>query len=151
MLCYFDSSILLAILLDEKRKPEAKALWNEATVRVSSILLKLETVFVLRRTYEHNKNKLDPGWITKKATELTEYLQETNTLVIDEDIVKAIVLKKEISRCKTLDAIHIATALEFRKLVPSSDFYFYTYDKGMADLAKAFRFKINQSRNEDFF
>lgn len=150
MLCYFDSSILLAILLDEKRKPEAKELWNEATIRVSSILLRLETITVLRRTYEHNKNKLDQGWITNKTTELNEYLQEINTRNIDEDIEKTIVLKKEISRRKTLDAIHIATALEFRKLIPSSDFFLYTYDKGMADLAKVFKFKINQSRDEFF-
>ncbi len=65
MLYYFDSSKLLAILLDEERKEDALELWNEATIRVNLILLKLETVTVLRRTYEHNKNQLEPSWITK--------------------------------------------------------------------------------------
>jgi len=150
MLYYFDSSILLAILLDEKRKEEALELWNEATVRVSSILLKLETVTVLRRTYEHNKNKLEPSWITKKINELNEYLQEVNFRIIDEDIEKIVILRKEISKCKTLDAIHVATALDFSKLIPSSSFYLYTFDKNMADLAKMLKFKINQSKEEDF-
>jgi len=68
MLYYFDSSIVLAILLDQKRKEEALGLWNKATVRVSSILLKLETVTVLRRVYEHNKTKLESSWISKKPT-----------------------------------------------------------------------------------
>jgi len=150
MLYYFDSSILLAILLDEKRKEEALEFWNEAKVRVSSILLKLETVTVLRRTYEHNKNKLEPSWITKKINELNEYLQEVNFRIIDEDIEKIIFLRKEIAKCKTLDAIHVATALDFSKLIPSSDFYLYTFDKNMADLAKLLKFKINKSKEEDF-
>jgi predicted nucleic acid-binding protein len=62
MLTYFDSSVLLAILLDEKRKSEALKLWNNASIRVSSILLRLETITVLRRTYEHNKKKLPELW-----------------------------------------------------------------------------------------
>ena len=150
MLYYFDSSILLAILLDEKRKEDSLRLWNEATVRVSSILLKLETVTVLRRTYEHNKNKLEPSWISKKINELNEYLQEVNYRIVDEDIEKIILLRKEIAKCKTLDAIHVATALDFSRLIPSSDFYLYTFDKNMSDLAKILKFKINKTNEEDF-
>ncbi len=150
MLYYFDSSILLAILLDEKRKEEAKELWNEATVRVSSILLELETITVLRRTYEQNKNKLDPTWITKKTSQLHEYLQEINIRIIDEDIEKVIFLRKEIAKCRTLDAIHIATAMEFRKLIPSPDFYLYTFDKNMVTLARLMKFKINRSKDDTY-
>jgi predicted nucleic acid-binding protein len=150
MLYYFDSSILLAILLDEKRKEEALGLWNEATVRVSSILLKLETITVLRRTYEQNKMKLESSWITKKSNELNEYLQEVNFRIIDEDIEKIIILRKEIAKCKTLDAIHIATALDFSRLIPSSELNLYTFDRNMADLAKILKFKINKSKDEYF-
>ncbi len=150
MLYYFDSSILLAILLDEKRKDEAKKLWDEATVRVSSILLKLEAITVLRRTYEQNKKKLDPGWMTKKAEELQEYLKEINVRIIDGDIETIVFLRKEIAKCKTLDAIHIATALEFGKLIPASDFHLYTFDRGMAELAKLLKFKINICKEEDY-
>ncbi len=138
------------MLLDEKRKEEALGLWNEATVRVSSILLKLETVTVLRRTYEHNKPKLESNWITKKINELNEYLQEVNYRIIDEDIEEIILLRKEIAKCKTLDAIHVATALAFSRLISSSDFYLYTFDKNMAGLAKLLKFKINKSKEEDF-
>ena len=150
MLYYFDSSILLAILLDEKRKDMALDLWNEATVRVSSILLKLETITVLRRTFEHNKAKIESSWITRKINELNEYLEEVNFRIIDEDIENIIVLRKEIAKCKTLDAIHIATALEFSSLIPTSDLYLYTFDKNMSDLAKSFKFKINKLEEENF-
>lgn len=150
MLYYFDSSILLAILLDEKRKDMALALWNEASIRVSSILLKLETITVLRRTFEHNKAKFESSWITRKINELNEYLKEVNIRIIDEDIENIIVLRKEIAKCKTLDAIHVATALEFSSLIPTSEFYLYTFDKNMSDLAKSFNFKINKLEEEDF-
>ncbi|NLJ09239.1 MAG: type II toxin-antitoxin system VapC family toxin [Treponema sp.] len=150
MLYYFDSSILLAILLDEKRKDIALNLWNEATIKVSSILLKLETITVLRRTFEHNKSRLDSSWITRKINELNEYLKEVNFRIIDEDIEKIIVLRKEIAKCKTLDAIHIATALEFSSLMPTSEFYLNTFDKNMSDLAKSLKFKIKKLEQEDF-
>jgi prevent-host-death family protein len=146
---HFDSSILLAIILDEKRKDEALKLWNGASIRVSSILLKLETITVLRRTFEHNKTKLESNWITKKITALHEYLKEVNFRIIDEDIEKIIALKKEISKCKTLDAIHIATALEFSSLIPTSDFYLYTFDKNMSELAKSCKFKVNTLEEEN--
>ena len=136
MLTYFDSSVLLAILLDEKRKDEALKLWNTANIRVSSILLRLETITVLRRTYEHNKIKLSTVWLSKKTTELNEFLQEVNIRIIDEDIEKIMTLKKEIAKCKTLDAIHISTAIEFSKLVSQKDFMLITFDKEMSNLAK---------------
>jgi predicted nucleic acid-binding protein len=151
MLTYFDSSIILAILLDEKRKDEALMLWNNASIRVSSILLRLETITVLRRTYEHNKTKLPSLWLSKKTNELNEFLQEINIRIIDEDIEKIMTLRKEIAKCKTLDAIHISTAIEFSRLVPQKEFVLYTFDKEMACLAKSLKMHINASSEEFFF
>ena len=151
MLTYFDSSILLAILLDEKRKSEALELWNNATIRVSSILLRLEIITVLRRTYEHNKTKLSNLWLSKKTNEFNEYLQEINIRIIDEDIEKIMILKKEIAKCKTLDAIHISTAIEFSKLVPKNEFMLNTFDKEMRNLTKSLKFNVNTSTEENFF
>ena len=151
MLTYFDSSILLAILLDERRKDEALKLWNNASIRVSSILLRLETITVLRRTFEHNKKKLPSLWLSKKTNELNEFLQEINIRIIDEDIEKIMTLRKEIAKCKTLDAIHISTAIEFSRLVPQKEFVLYTFDKEMASLAKNLKMHINTSSEENFF
>jgi uncharacterized protein with PIN domain len=57
-LSYIDSSFLLAILLDEEKQRTAREYWQNS-IRVSSILLKIEAIIVLRRTHEINKNK--PG------------------------------------------------------------------------------------------
>lgn len=149
MLYYFDSSILLAILLDEKRKDSALALWKSASVRVSSILIKLEAITVVRRTYEHNKTKLESTWLTKKTLELEEYLQEVNFRIVDEDIEKVIFLRKELGKCRTLDAIHVATAIEMSRIVSTEEFYFFTFDREMSKLAKSMKFQTNSLSEEE--
>lgn len=149
MLYYFDSSVLLAILLDEKRKASALSLWNTASVRVSSILIKLETITVIRRTFEHNKQKLESSWLTKKSQELEEYLQEVNFRIVDEDIEKIIFLRKELGRCRTLDAIHVATAMEMSEIVPAEEFFFFTFDKEMNKLARSMKFQTNNLSEEE--
>ena len=148
MLCYFDSSIVLAILLDESRKSEALDLWNNASIRISSILLKLETITVLRRTYENNKSSLKSSWITMKQHEMNEYLNEVNYRILDESIENIIMVKKELSQCRTLDAIHIATAMELSTVLPASSFYLYTFDKKMSDLARKVKFITNTLSEE---
>jgi len=57
-LSYFDSSILLAIALDEQKQKEAYTYWQNS-IRVSSILLRMETVITLRRIHETNKQVIN--------------------------------------------------------------------------------------------
>jgi len=143
MISYFDSSVLLAIILDEETKQEAFNFWKKSQIRVSSILLKIETITVLRRTYEQYKRKLPNEWLTIKTKELEEYLCEVNFRIIDEEIEKSIFLRKDMAKCRTLDAIHIATALEFKKIDSSKDFHLYSYDAQMIELAKIYKIRTN--------
>jgi len=142
MVCYYDSSIILAILLDEPRKPEANELWVSGDTRVSSLLLKLETITVLRRTYEHNRSKLESSWLTKKTIELGEFMKEINFRTIDSEIDQIIQLRKDLAKCRTLDAIHMATAIDVKKTV-SEQFSFFSFDKNLLELAQSLRFKTN--------
>jgi hypothetical protein len=80
-LSYFDSSVVLTILLEEDRKYEAYEYWQNSKMKVSSILLKIETIVTLK--------------------------------------------------CRTLDAVHIATALKFREINDNKDVTIYTYDRMM--------------------
>ncbi len=143
MTAYFDSSVVLAILLDEDTKEEAYSLWRKPDIRVSSILLKIETMIVLRRTYEHFKSKLGVDWLTKKSVELEEYLNEVNYRLLDEEIQQSIYLKKDLSKCRALDAIHIATALEFMRIDNQRDFFLYSYDSAMLELARQYKVQTN--------
>jgi uncharacterized protein with PIN domain len=74
MISYFDSSVILSIILDEERQNKAIALWKGATGKISSILLRIETIVSLRRHYEHNRNKLNLNWLAEKTSVLNEYL-----------------------------------------------------------------------------
>jgi hypothetical protein len=58
-------------------------------------------------------------------------------------IERTIYLKKELAECRTLDAIHIATALKFREMNNGKDVFMYTFDKTMHELAEHYRFKTN--------
>jgi predicted nucleic acid-binding protein len=141
---YFDSSIVLAILFDESRKTEAYAYWRNSQIRVSSILLRIETVVSLRRTYEHNKNILNDNWLLEKAKILDEYLNEVNYRIVGTKIEREIFLRKELSQCRALDAIHIATAIKFREINDENAVFFYTFDKTMHELAEHYKFKTNK-------
>ena len=140
---YFDSSVLLTILLDEDRQKEAHGLWQDK-IRFSSILLKIEAIIALRRTYELNKNKLENDWLKKKTVILEEYLNEVNYMLVNDQIEREIYLRRELSQCRSLDAIHIATALQFREINDNEAINLFTFDKTMSNLAKNYGFITNK-------
>jgi predicted nucleic acid-binding protein len=141
-LSYIDSSFLLAILLDEEKQEMAQEYWQNST-RVSSILLKIETLIVLRRTYENKKNKLADDWLGKKKKILDEYLNEVTYMIIDHNIERKIYFQRKLANCRSLDAIHMATAIQFREINNNEKTYLYTFDKTMHSLAKHYRFSTN--------
>ena len=143
MIAYFDSSVLLAILLDEKTKAETYSWWSASEVRVSSILLRIETITVIRRTWERYRARLESGWLTKKTKEYQEFIAEINLRIVDEEIENTIFLNSGFSRCRSLAAIHIATALEWSRLMPQDDFILYTLDKDLGALAQSMKIKTN--------
>jgi predicted nucleic acid-binding protein len=144
MAAYFDSSVLLAILFNEERQDEAYSYWSNASTKVSSILLKIETIVSLRRLCELNKQRLDSNWLGKKSKELDEYLDEVNYRIIDEEIERSIYLKKELSKCRSLDAIHIATALMYRENNNNENIQLYSFDNAMHELAVHYKFETNK-------
>jgi hypothetical protein len=94
--------------------------------------------------YESNKRKLGINWLGEKTKELGEYLKEVNYRIIGKQIEQSIFLNKELSHCRALDAIHIATALEFRGDNNGENINFYSFDIDLNNLAKFYRFKTNK-------
>ena len=136
-LSYFDTSVLLAIVLDEEKKEEAYGYWQN-TIRVSSLLLKIETIIGLRRIYEHNKHKLSGAWLSEKTKIMDEYLDGVHYKIINAKIEQEIYARKELAQCRALDAIHIATALQFCEINNNEEMNFYTFDKTMHNVAKQY-------------
>jgi predicted nucleic acid-binding protein len=137
MFHYFDSSFLLSIIMHDENYSEARKIWDESSKRFSSILLKIETLTVIRRTYLHNITKLADNWLTVKENEYNNLIEEVNIRTVDQEIYNTIRLKKVLSKCRSLDAIHIATALEFEVFETNENpFILCTYDKNMHVVAK---------------
>lgn len=136
---YFDSSVLLSILRHDVHAEKAARLWSKETERVSSILLEVECLVVLRRTADHFKKNLPKNWLATREKKLQHYLQEVELRYFDEDIVKILHQESRLSRCKTLDAIHLATALFFRAS-SNAPFSMATFDEKMATIAQKLGF-----------
>ena len=142
-LSYFDTSILLALLLEEEKQEEAFQYWQD-TIRVSSILLKTEALTGLRRIHETHKQVLGKDWLNKKIKILAEYLNEVNCMVVDRSVELEVFNRKELALCRSLDALHLATALRFREINNNEETNFYTFNKPLNNIAKRLKFRTNK-------
>jgi len=138
---YFDSSLLLAILFDEKRFDDAWNVWNSSEARVSSILLKIETNISLQRYYKTNAHYFDDAWLNKKEKILNDLLNDVFYKPIEEPFGNSIAKNKRLAGCRSLDAIHLATALYFRESAREQNIILCSFDKNMLRVAKEFGFE----------
>ncbi len=127
---YFDSSVLLAVLLGEPKAAQAAALWQEHTDRVSSILMEAECFVNLRRYAHLLGKKIPAGWLDTATSVLTENMEGLSVQKVDSDIMEIIRREARLSDCRTLDAIHLATAL-FYKERADGDFFLVSFDEKM--------------------
>jgi predicted nucleic acid-binding protein len=84
---------------------------------------------------------LPPNWLSKNEKKLKELLSECSLVKIDESILSILELKKDISECRSLDAIHIATAIFLKNYLKDSQLLFYSFDKRDNEVAKRFGLK----------
>jgi predicted nucleic acid-binding protein len=141
MVIYIDSSFLLNIIFEEENSEISKTIWKDHDYRVSSILLESECLVTVRRFYKNNRNNLESNWLLLKEKELYELLEEVNVRIVDEKIIEYIKLKSELSNCRTLDAIHMATGLEFKDNL-AVDVKVCTYDEKMRRLARTMNLPV---------
>ncbi len=139
---YIDSSLVLSILLEEEMKNEAAAIWKEDPLRVSSFLLPAEGYIVLRRYYTTYSGRLPPDWLPKKEKKLKTLLEETALSALNDQLIEIIDVKKEIARCRTLDAVHLATAINFQEKIYPEKLTLCTFDQTMKRIAKRLGFTV---------
>jgi len=143
MLSYFDSSLLLAILFDESCFDEAFGIWKTSEARVSSVLLKIETFISLQRHYKQNKKRLGESWLHKKEKTLHSLLGDVFYKDITMPFADNIMLNRDLAACKSLDAIHVATALSFKQNSRKESIRICSFDQNMLKVAKEFGFETN--------
>jgi len=142
MIAYFDSSVLLTILLNQERYSEAHSLWDNTNFYLSSFLLRIEANISLCRTQIYN-HKHDGTWLAEKTDELDGMLKHINYKSIDKSIEQIIIQNKKLAGCKSLDAIHLATAFYFKENVKGQDIILCSFDKNMLKTAKELGFDTN--------
>ncbi len=135
MPAYFDSSVLLSLLKNDSQARRAADLWGEYEERISSVLLEIECTIVLRRIAAQFRSQLPQNWLSSCELKLRASLEEASLKEVDGSIVSLIRGEKRLSHCRTLDAIHVATALYFQQ-ASQGDFYLCSFDQKMVEVAK---------------
>ena len=123
---YLDTSILLAEILSENKAPSRK-FWENTFV--SSKLLHYEAV-----------NKLNLYGALKTHGETLNFFLGKVSLLALSPLVLNRALEPFPTAIKTLDALHLATALYFKAGYP--ELSMATYDQRLAMAAKALKFKL---------
>jgi len=114
MACYYDSSILLAAILEQAPLDRIASLWEPTQIRLSSVLSKIESMIGVRRAAMLQKLPPDGPWCTERIRLLDSYLDELECKRIDDDNQDIIRNTSSLANCRSLDAIHVATALYYK-------------------------------------
>ncbi len=114
MALYYDSSLLLSAILEEDRDIDFAAAWDDVTIRLSSNLLQIECIIGIRRAGGILNMSPDAEWISHRIDLLDRYFDGIHFKNMDSSIEKIIRDNPAIAHCRTLDAIHLATALYFK-------------------------------------
>ena len=114
MPAYFDSSFLLAAILGQAGGDAAAAKWDSEDTRVGSLLLEAECLTVIRRVAEGLNAQHASEYVAGKTTTLRKHLQEVSLKYVDDEVISRLYREPRLGGCRTLDALHLATALVFQ-------------------------------------
>lgn len=144
MTCYFDSSFLLSALLEQRPAAE-HSVWDRATRRLSSDLLRFECHVSIRRVAALQPQSAADSWLDERTAILEQAFQQTTFKSIDEAIEAVVRGERRLADCRTLDAIHMATALYFSPHL-DEPLVVCTFDRRLRRVATALGFAVSPER-----
>jgi predicted nucleic acid-binding protein len=119
-------------------------LWLSADERLCSSLLRIECIVAIRRAALRQGGTAEDAWVQERLGLLSDVLDELNFKPVDSAIEEIIRGAPALADCKTLDTIHVATALHFRTFV-DGNFEVVTLDRKMRQLAAKLGFVVQPS------
>ena len=134
MIRYFDSSFILARLLEQETDPKLGAFWRASGRRLSSSLLRIECVIGVRRAARLVGPDAD-RWAAVRVAALDRVMASVSFVNVDSPIEAIIRDTPMLAECRALDAIHLATALLVSRLEADA-LQVVTLDKRMGRLAR---------------
>jgi predicted nucleic acid-binding protein len=135
LITYLDSSVVLRIVL---RAPEPLAGWRDIEHSTSSSLLRLECLRTLERMRLAENTPAEVIAILKKTVD--HFMTAVDLLGVTNGVLQR-AAQRFIAPLKTLDAIHLATALALRD-ERQENLTFATHDRQLARAAEAAGFPI---------
>ena len=113
---YLETSAYLAWLFDEPGAHEIADALNDADLIVTSELIRIETIRAIRRVQQERLVTPDQADLLKRT--LDDDVRGWFRMSIDESVVTGASTAFPVEPVRSLDAIHLASALEFKKLYP---------------------------------
>jgi predicted nucleic acid-binding protein len=113
-LVYFDASAVIEVLLGQPRAAEAGRVWDEAGARVSSTLFEAECRTVVRRALAARTRTPRVVGPLEATRQLADRLDGITLQSVDRSVLDTLAAEPRLGACRTLDAVHLATALELR-------------------------------------
>jgi predicted nucleic acid-binding protein len=138
---YFDSSAVLAFILGQPEGPQTLDIWIGQDSRCSSILLRAECFINLRKHAARLPKGASEGWLRERTAFLENSLEEIHLKDIDASVLRVIERETGLSECRTLDALHLATALQMRERA-GEGFKLVTLDERMRQTAAKLKFEV---------
>jgi predicted nucleic acid-binding protein len=135
---YLDASVLLRIILREEHPLDE---WDDLELGVASPILQVECLRTLHRLWLHRQ--LDTVEYEEKVSRATTMIRYLDLIALDDDVIAGAKGPLPVA-LTSLDAIHLASAMVYRKAQPSDErpIYFATHDVALARAAKAMHFDV---------
>jgi predicted nucleic acid-binding protein len=130
---YLESSALLHWLLGQSGAAEVRSKIDRAEVVVTSQLTVLEAERAL--LHAENRNALKGGDAQRLRGLLNKAQASWTRMAVSEEILNRASRAFSVEPVRTLDAIHLATALEFTAVFP--ELVILSFDKRIRDNAEA--------------
>ena len=138
MIAYLDSSVLVRVVL--KQKPQLRE-WDEITVGVASSIARVECSRAIDR--HARTGGLHPPTGRNAGIAVREILGRMDLATVDDAVLTRAAGSFPIL-LRSLDAIHLATALMYRDAQPDDEppMRFATHDVRLATAARALGFDV---------
>ena len=139
MTCYYDSSLLLSALLE--KESQFVDIWDQFPTRVSSNILKIECIISIRRAGKMQNLSPESTWVIDRINSLDKYFSFITLKYLDNSIEDIIQNNYKLADCRSLDAIHLATAEYFKPYI-SGPYVIGTLDRRMRKSAKESGYRL---------
>lgn len=138
MIAYIDSSVLMRIVLQE---PDPLREWDQLELGVASHLTRVEGYRTLDQLW--HRNELGESDLEEKRIILATFLPRLTMREVDVGVLDLASRPLPVA-LRTLDAIHLATAMIYRAAQPSDErpIAFATHDHALARAAAAMHFDV---------